>query len=576
MESAQRQLDPAGDEAARTENPAVRVLLIEDNPGEAQLIRHYLERASNVQYQLQVVSGRAEATRALRGAFDVCLLDNYLGECTGLDLIKELDTLRLAGPVIMITGQADADLDRMALEHGLADFLTKDEASSVALDRAIRYARRQFATQQRLSYLAEHDEITALPNRRWFLGRLDQWLSDELPAGGGRHLLYIDLDSFRSVNNSWGNEVGDLVLRHVAAQLRAAAGSGALLARFGGNELVAGVDCPAGMEVEVLARQILAAIRKPLIWEEQPIVVTASMGIGSVESGVRRAQDLIRSAEQAMHAARAAGRDTFKLGRSAAVPSRALGGLEPDLRQALDQEQLRLVYQPQFCLQDGRLTAAEALIRWTHPEHGGIEPAHFVPLAESCGLIRPLTRWSLRTAIAALAGWGDQLPDDFRLAINIAPAQLQDPVFPKKLLALIESQAVPVERVRLEITEAFFVYASAQAQLQALREMGLSIALDDFGTGFSCLSQLARLPIDTLKIDLKFIEHLVEDQRSVRLVRSIISIGEDLGMDVIAEGVESPAQAEILAELGCHYVQGFAYAAGEEQAVFAERLRSRR
>ena len=558
----------------------MRVLLIEDNPGEAELIRHYLERASGVHYQLRVVSGRAEAASALREAFDVCLLDNYLGECTGLELIKELDPARLPGPVIMLTGQADSDLDRMALELGLADFLSKDEASTVALDRAIRYNRRQFATQQRLRYLAEHDELTGLPNRRCFLERLDDWLAEPAPAGTERYLLYIDLDGFDLVNSRWGNEVGDLALRHVADQLQGAAGTTALLARFGGDELLAAVSCPGAEDVEALARRILAAIRTPLGRPEQDIVITASMGIGTVDSG-STAQALIRRAEQAVQAARDAGRDTYQRQLEPVAARPWVGpGLEADLRQALDQaadrNQLRMVYQPQFCLQDGRLTAAEALIRWAHPEHGELQPAQFVPLAESCGLIRPLTRWSLRAAIAALAGWGDQLPDDFRLAINVAPAQLQDPAFPKKLLALIESHAVPVARVRLEITEAFFVYSSAQAQLQALREMGLSLALDDFGTGFSCLSQLARLPIDTLKIDLGFIAHLVDDPRAVRLVRSIISIGEDLGMDVIAEGVETAAQAEILGELGCRYVQGFAYAAGEEQAVFAERLRPRR
>lgn len=562
-------LDPTSDESL-----PIKVLLIEDNDNDITLVTHYLEKNEGTDYRVNAVRSKDAALAALAGDFDVCLLDHFLSGYTSLELIQNLDLPNLSGPVILITGQPAEALDRQALTMGVSDFIAKTDTNARSLDRLIRYARRQFEDQRKLSYLAEHDSLTGLFNRPAFLQRLGTMMTEAETNQRCLLLMYLDLDGFKAVNDYWGHDVGDRALCHAAASLTRAAGPQALLGRYGDDELVVAVQLENEETVELVANEVIKAMREPMSIGERQIVTTASIGVVTAEHCRNRPEDLLRLADLAMFSAKRAGRDTWNQHSEISPTIGKLQlKLESDLRQAIEKIGLRLEYQPQINLNSGTVVGAEALARWKHAEHGNIEPEQFIPLAESCGLIRPLTQWSLESAISAIGEWAPDLPQGFHIAVNVPPAQLLHSDFPNQVLGLLHRRHVSPEFLRLEITESFFVYDGAYTQLHRLRDKGISLALDDFGTGYSSLAQLSRLPIDTLKIDRGFIRDITEQSRDARLARTIISIGNDLGMTVIAEGVETQAQADLLKDLGCEIVQGFLYAAAEDQQTFTDRIK---
>ena len=551
----------------------LRVLLIEDNPEDEMMVRRLLSKAPSVGDNIQSVCSYADAADALGQTFDVCLMDYDLGKYSAIELLAELPVQQLTGPVILLTGHEDFEIDQAALELGVADYITKSQVTSALLDRTLRYCRRQYEDQRRLSFLAEHDPLTHLLNRHAFLDRLSGWLETTPLDRQDIYLLYIDLDGFKGINDNWGHDVGDLALRHTSSCIFDAVRESDLISRYGGDEIVAAVAHVGRDKIEDLASKILTAIRRPFKANGEDIVITASIGISRASQAPNDPQEMIRLADHAMFAAKRSGRDGIRV-YSSDVPvlARDRAGLESDLRNALKADGLHLVYQPQINLRDGHLTGGEALARWQHPTRGAVGPATFIPLAEECGLIRQITEWSVEAAITKLAQWAPMLSPEFRLSVNISPAQLLHPAFAEHLLFLLQQNPGAKQWLRLEITESFFLHANAALQLNKLCDAGVSLALDDFGTGYSSLSQLARLPIDTLKIDLEFVKNLVQDPRMAALTRAIISIAKDLGMDVIAEGIETQEQATLLSQFGCELGQGYLYAAGEDEATFANRL----
>lgn len=561
----------------------VDVLLIEDNADDAQLIQRQLALAG-ADYKVTIVSERDAVEAALDRHFDVCLLDFFLPGYNGLELLQDISVEELPGPVILLTGAHDERLDAAALECGIADFLTKDEAASAVLDRSIRYARHQHASRQTLRYQSRHDDLTGLLNRPIFMQRLEALIAHPETDLDTTHLAYLDIDGLKTINDNWGHDTGDRVLRHAAARLHTTlselADSGAfvaepLVARFGGGVLAAALRCDAETPIARIAERMVDAMREPVAGGGARIVATASIGIACANQAPGNVHDLVRLADQAMYSAKHAGRDTYWCHEGGGESyTRLRATLETDLRQAIADQALYQIYEPQIALSSGALIGAEALARWVHPTLGNVAPNTFMPIAHVCGLIRPLTHWSLSAALQSLAHWQPNLPSGFRLAVNIAPAQLLAPGFVENLGQMLTEHGVSPQHLRLEITENFFTYEQATSKLQALGEMGLSLALDDFGTGYSSLARLSRLPIDTLKIDLSFVHQMVRNTRSAALAKTIVSIGKDLGMTVIAEGIETQDQADMLQGFGCEGAQGFLYSRGDDQASFSQRLRA--
>lgn len=545
----------------------ISVLLVEDNPDDQLAVRRVLKRAYGDQVRLTMVSDYVDAVEALGQAFDVCLMDYELTGYTALQLLERTDFDALTGPVVLLTGHDGAALDQAALDLGVADFLPKSALQERTLERTIRYCRRQFADQRRLKYLAQHDVLTGLLNRHSFLARLNDWLDSKTHNVDGIYLLYVDLDGFKAINDAWGHDIGDLALKHAAQCLRGAVRQSDLVGRYGGDELIAAVAHVGRDGAGAVVEKVLHSLRQPLEVENSRIVVTASIGVARASQAPGSPDELVRLADHAMLAAKQAGRDTW-LRYSTDLPLASVdrAALDGDLRDALGTEQLFLTFESHVDLGSGDIIGAEGLARWNHPQHGAIPPSKFVPMALEFGLTRPFTLWGIEAALRALAAWQTtaQLAERFRLSVNVPPAILLAPGFPEQLAALMDQHGVNGRHLRLEVTENALIAERGDIQvcLNALKAMGISLALDDFGTGHSSLAQIARLPIDTLKIDVEFVARMADDPRSAALVRAVLSLGRELGLTVIAEGVEDDTRLAALREAGCEAGQGFLFPMG--------------
>lgn len=430
------------------------------------------------------------------------------------------------------------------------------------LARLLHHYQQHIDGQQtRLQQLAEQDTLTDLPNR-WLLGqKLAAAMDRALVVDTRLALLVIDIDRFKNINDSLGHSLGDRVLQVMGQRLAGVLGSGMTLARMGGDEFVLLVEQTKGREsLQQLAEQLLETIRHPVQIEYHQLVVSASIGIALYPDHGANQEVLFRHADTAMYQAKASGRNrwcfyTRKMGEL--VVGRLQ--LENDLRQAIQlEEQLFLVYQPQWNLHSGRMTGCEVLVRWLHPRKGLIPPMDFVPLAEESGLIQPLGNWILRTALAQARVWRDQGLPGFTVAVNLSTAQLHANL-PKQVNSLLRSYDLPPSVLELEVTETLLMTAAqeATAVLGELKKAGIRIALDDFGTGYSSLSYLSRLPLDVLKIDKSFVDGLPDRQDDVAITRLIIRMAAQLGIVTLAEGVENQEQLDFLRDAGCDLMQGY-------------------
>ncbi|MEU3558004.1 putative bifunctional diguanylate cyclase/phosphodiesterase [Streptomyces fragilis] len=414
----------------------------------------------------------------------------------------------------------------------------------------------------RLRYEATHDALTGLPNRTLFFERLEKAVA----AGGGQRfgLCYLDLDGFKTVNDSLGHQAGDRLLVEVADRLQACAtGPGEMVARLGGDEFVA-LTTGAGAErgVDELAERIMNALATPVRIDGRELTVRGSVGIVEGAAGERGAAEVLRSADITMYRAKSAGGNRFEFADPEA-DARAISRhrLTNALPAALDNGEFFIEYQPLVRLEDGSVGGAEALVRWLHPQQGVVGPDRFIPLAERTGLIVPLGRWVLEQAVRQATEWEGAT----RVNVNLSPCQLTDPGLVRDTARILEDAGLPPQALCLEITETALVGAEDEVlrPLRTLCEMGVDIALDDFGTGYSNLAGLRRLPVSELKLDRSFtrgIRTSPADPVDVKIVEGVVRLARTLGLSVTVEGVETAAQAERLRKLGCDTAQGWYYA----------------
>ncbi len=413
-------------------------------------------------------------------------------------------------------------------------------------------------SEDRVAYLAHYDALTGLPNRVLFQDRLQQELS-RAQNGEQVALLYIDIDEFKSVNDSLGHPIGDELLKGVASRLRKCAGESDLIARLGGDEFAivqTGIKNPA--DVTDLASRIYEAIRDPFECLGHQIVTDASIGMAIAPQDASEADQLLMKADLALYGAKADGRRTYRFfepGMDARAKARLT--LERDLRQAMTDGGLEVHYQPLVNLGSNEVSGCEALLRWRHAERGMVSPVEFIPVAEDTGLITRLGEWVLTTACAEAATW----PDHLKIAVNVSPIQFRCPTFGLKVAAALSASGLAANRLELEITEAVLIRddETALAILHQLRALGVRIALDDFGTGYSSLSYLQRFPFDKIKIDRCFVTGIAEADGSSSIVRAVVSIAAERHMTTTAEGVETEQQRELLRELGCTEMQGYLF-----------------
>lgn len=422
------------------------------------------------------------------------------------------------------------------------------------------------AAEEEIRYLAYNDPLTGLPNRRLLLDRLQQAL-----AVSARHqrcgaVLMLDLDNFKNINETQGHDMGDRLLCEVADRLRGCVHEDDTLARHGGDEFVVVLKDlganpqEAATHAEEVGQKILAALREPFqLGGGEARHTTLSIGI-SVFQGLRESVDeLLKRSDLAMYEAKAAGRDTLRFfdpQMQAVVSARV--ALEADMRAGLDAGQFELFYQPKVV--HGRITGAEALVRWRHPERGFIPPSQFIPLAEECGLILRLGEWVLRTACERLATWNAHpVLGQLSVAVNVSPRQFHEAGFVPQVLAALAGTGAEARQLRLELTEGMLLedVEDTIAKMVQLRGYGVGFSLDDFGTGYSSLAYLKRLPLQELKIDQSFVRDVLTDPNDAVIARTIVALGTSLGLQVTAEGVETEAQRAFLERNGCRAWQGY-------------------
>ena len=426
-------------------------------------------------------------------------------------------------------------------------------------------------SEERITYLAHYDALTNLSNRVLFREQLGQALK-RVHRGDQLAVLYIDIDEFKSINDSLGHSVGDELLKAVAARLRNSVRETDLVARLGGDEFAiiqTSVEHPS--DVAGLVTRIYETIREPYECLGHRLTTDASIGIALAPEDGSDLDQLLKNADLAMYSAKAGGRRTYRFFEpemDARVKARRT--LELELRQAIVDGGFEVHYQPLVHLRDNRVSGCEALLRWRHPDRGMISPAEFIPVAEDTGLINELGEWVLKTACAEAATW----PDDVRIAVNVSPVQFRSHTLVLKIAGVLAATGLPANRLELEITEAVLIHddEAAFVMLNQLRELGVRIALDDFGTGYSSLSYLQRFPFDKIKIDRCFIKDIVEHAGSSSIVQAVVNIAAANNMTTVAEGVEAEQQRELLSTLGCTEIQGYLFSPARPSADITQIL----
>ncbi len=441
-------------------------------------------------------------------------------------------------------------------------------AMNAMLDALAASEQELLATESEIRNLAFYDPLTHLPNRRLLLERLRHALANPGRAERAGALLFIDLDNFKTLNDTLGHDMGDLLLQQVAQRLSQCTREGDTVARLGGDEFVVMLEAlardlaGAGEQALLIGEKILRTLNEPYVLEEAQHQGSASIGIALFEHRHQRIEELMKRADLAMYNAKAAGRNTLRFfdpRMQTVVTQRA--AMERDLRDGLREELFQLYYQSQRD-HEGRVTGAEVLLRWHHPQRGLVHPNEFIPLTEETGLIIPLGLWVLTGACHQLAAWGGGADTaHLTIAVNISVRQFRQPEFVSQVLTVLKETGANPGRLRLELTESLLLDEAEPIieKMQALKSRGVGFALDDFGTGYSSLSYLKRLPLDRLKIDQSFVRDLTTDPNDAAIASTILALAHHMNLDVIAEGVETPEQCDFLKSIGCRAFQGYLF-----------------
>jgi diguanylate cyclase (GGDEF)-like protein len=575
-----------------SKKPATRLLLIEDNPGDVRLLREMLNEPATHPTEMTQVGSMREAEQHLAiGVTDIVLLDLGLPDAQGLGAVRWAHTAAPHIPLVVLTGLDDESLATQALQEGAQDYLIKGQIDPRGLHRALRYAVERKILEEaaramalQMAHSAQHDFLTGLPNRMLLNDRVSQAI-----AFAPRHMkqvavLFLDLDNFKHINDSLGHPTGDKVLQSVARRLLDCVRESDTVSRQGGDEFVVLLSEAEHWEEAVdVATRMLEAVAEPHSIDQHDLHMTASIGISVFPDDGVDAETLIKNADTAMYQAKENGRQSFQFFKPAMnVRAVERQSIEESLRRALERDEFALHYQPKIDLRTGTTIGAEALLRWTHPTRGAVSPAQFIPIAEDCGLIRPIGSWVLRAACEQARAWLDAGLPEITMAVNVSSMELQDEKFLARTIAVLDETGLDPSCLELELTESVLMKhaESAASILQALRERGVRVAVDDFGTGYSSLSYLRKFPIDALKIDQSFVSQISAAGDDTSIVSAVISMARSLKLRVIAEGVETLEQLLFLQAHECDEAQGYHFSrpvpAEQFAALLAESVSVRR
>lgn len=554
-----------------------------------QMQRPARKELMNAAERIATSAGNAERTLIVTGVAVACVtlaVWTLLAWSISVPVRRLIITTRrlaLGNRIVRAPRGGSAEIDELAEAfNSMADHIAhadfKLRAHQAELERHV--AER---TQQ-LHHLAHHDPLTQLPNRRQLAARLSEALARADENRTRVTLLFVDLDNFKSINDTLGHNFGDRVLQGIADRLRVAAGARALLARLGGDEFTVLIeDVKSAEEVNEVATSVVTTLQQPIAVDSNVISTSASVGAALYPDHAKDAEALLRAADVALFQAKELGRNRYTIYRPALYDAAAQGfRLEQSLRRAVEAGDLMLMYQPQVSLHTFDTIGVEALLRWRKPDGRIASAGEFIHIAEKTGLVHELTEWVLRSATSTVAAWRKEGWHRACVAINVSPRQFYDSEFIGHVERALEVTGLPANALELELTEMVFQTGAATIEsLHRLRAMGVSIALDDFGIGYSSLTSLEQLPLTRVKLDRMLVEAVDSRPRSAAIVRSIIALCHGLGLQVIAEGVERPAQLEFLSHCGPVGVQGFLLAhaveapqAASECMAAANRARS--
>lgn len=565
-----------------TDSP-MRVLHIEDDAELAALIARGVEKSDHGRVSIHHVADLKSALIAInRDEFDVVLTDLNLPDSQGTRTIKRLVAVRRQMPVVVFSAVDEESAVIEILQSGAQEYIVKGRGDGHTVVRALRQAIERKRAEMNLQRLAHYDSLTGLANRTLFHNRLEHALANASRRQNSVGLMVLDLDRFKTVNDTLGHQAGDRLLVLAAQRLQSCVRDSDTIARLGGDEFTIILEhLSDGSEPKLVAKKIIDAMASPFMLEGQDVYVTPSIGITLYPQDDDNVDGLLKNADAAMYQVKANGRNGFQFftaGMNELAVQRIR--IEAGLRQALERSEFVLHYQPKVNLQSERLQGVEALVRWQTQDAGMISPGEFIPIAEDTGLIIPIGEWVLRAGLLQMRSWlGSGLPVQ-RLAVNICSRQFRQSDVVAMVAAALSESGLGGEHLEVEITESVLMEDTEATinTLNGLKALGVRISVDDFGTGYSSLNYLKRFPIDTLKIDRSFVSDIPNDPDDAIITTAIIGLAHNLRRSVIAEGVETREQLHFLRENKCDEAQGFLFSKPlnvMQMTAYLERERTR-
>ncbi len=550
----------------------VKILLVNDQHTERLFLESLLQQIEGLTYSLTWCRTVGKALRALANeTFDIILTDYSFSSESDIELLDEIKSYYSSTQIIVISAELDNILGSSLIKAGVSDYLIKGTLDANALERALRYLLQVKKAHLKLAYHDHCDPLTELVNRTFFNDRLTHAIQRSERSRQKVALLSINLDKFKSVNNAYGREAGDMVVQAVANRLRSCVRKSDSLARTSGDEfaiILEGVTTESN--VLRLVNQIIEEVSKPYRVPGDQVHLGCSIGIAFYPDAGGNGEALQRCANMAMsHAKKESGCTYHFYTRELSARFTNELMLEAEFRRALRRNEFRLMFQPRVEITSGSIVGMEGLVRWQHPSRGLLLPDNFIPLAEDTGLIVTMGYWVIHQACLALKTLQDQ-GDFVRIAVNLSFRQFQDKKLKETVARIISKTQVDARYLEFELTETS-VMANEKATRQCMLELsglGIRFSLDDFGTGYSSFAHLQGLPIAALKIDKSFISHSVSRPDDAVIVRTIINLAHNLAMEVVAEGVEEEDQLELLRSYQCDQVQGHIYS----QAITFDQL----
>ena len=535
----------------------VRIAVIDPDPLECRRIQTAVRECDLFDFDVGCFNSFADGLRALgSGRFHLAFIKNDLGRATGLELVRQARVRSIDTPMVIVSDRAQRRLDFAVLCVGGTDVVEREDVLRPSgLERIVRHTLVRARQARELQRRASYDDLTGLANRTSFRSALEQGLARAMRTARQVSVTYIDLDGFKAINDRFGHGVGDAVLRSVGRRIRDRVGDQGLVARLGGDEFAVVID-GGDHEAKQVERHISDALESSVVHGARQIRVRASVGSATFPRDGATADRLVDYADRKMYAAKQQSAND----RDSSIPDRwwrRVQRLVEDFPRALANDELRLVFQPQLDDIGGRIRSVEALTRWDHPSLGPVSPSEFIPAIERSDLSYELDSWVIRRALRARQAWSRNGYATPKMAINVSARSLVKPSLLRMVTDGLEATGQSPDDIEIELTETAVLDRQAAPVMEALHETGISLAIDDFGVGQSSLAALAQTPATVLKLDRALLAAAPVNDRNEKVLRWAIRLGRDLGMEVVAEGIEAQSQLDLLKQESVDGYQGF-------------------